>query len=109
MLRNSLYHRASIKVPRNSAPPVIDNVMRETCQVIAVRDSYRINFERDQVWDCGVVDCSAEGNRSYCLELRFPMISGLRLRDDHRVTLRCKTQDKIAYHTKRINVKTLEV
>ncbi|KAL6442035.1 hypothetical protein ACFW04_002399 [Cataglyphis niger] len=106
---DELFFRASIKVPRNSAPPVIDNVMRETCQVIAVRDSYRINFERDQVWDCGVVDCSAEGNRSYCLELRFPMISGLRLRDDHRVTLRCKTQDKIAYHTKQINVKTLEV
>ncbi|KAM0724494.1 hypothetical protein ACS0PU_009575 [Formica fusca] len=106
---DELFFRASIKAPRNLAPPVIDNVMRETCQAVAVKDSYRINFERDQVWDCGVVDCSADGNRSYCLELRFPVISGLRLRDDHRVTLRCKTQDKIAYRTKRINVKTLEV
>ncbi|XP_072760894.1 uncharacterized protein [Anoplolepis gracilipes] len=107
--RDELFFRASIKTPKNLASPVIDNVMHETCQVVAVRNSYRINFERDQVWNCGVIDCSVDGNQSYCLELRFPVISGLRLRDDHRVTLRCKTQDKIAYHTKRISVKSLEV
>jgi len=101
-------HRASIKAPRNSASPVIDNVTDDTCRAIAVKDSYRINFERDQVWDCGVVDCSMDSNHSYCLDLRFPVISGLRLRNDYRVTLRCKTQDRIAYHTRRISVKTLE-
>lgn len=95
-------------MPRSSAPPVVDNVMGEACRAIAVGDSYRINFERDQFRDCGVVDCSADGDQSYCLDLRFPVISGLRLKDDYRVTLRCKTQDRIAYHTKRINVKTLE-
>ncbi|XP_025074959.1 uncharacterized protein LOC105430644 [Pogonomyrmex barbatus] len=105
---DELFFRASIKAPRNSAPPVIDNATGDVCRAIAVRDSYRINFERDQVWDCGVIDCSANGNRSYCLDLRFPVISGLRLRDDHRVTLRCKTQDKIAYQTRRISMKTLE-
>ncbi|XP_028044891.1 uncharacterized protein LOC105834833 isoform X2 [Monomorium pharaonis] len=105
-----LFFRASIKTPRNSAPPVIDNAASiDDCRATAVMDSYRISFEKDQVWNCGVVDCSTtDGNQSYCLDLRFPMIFGLRLRDDHRVTLRCKTQDRIAYHTRRISVKTLE-
>lgn len=107
--RGELFFRASIKAPRNSVPPVIGNVTTgDVCRAIAIRDSYRISFERDQVWDCGVVDCSMDGNQSYCLDLRFPVISGLRLRDDYRVTLRCKTQDRIAYHTRRISVKTLE-
>ncbi|RLU23423.1 hypothetical protein DMN91_003627 [Ooceraea biroi] len=105
---DELFFRASIKVPRLLHPPVVDHAMNEVCQAIAAGDSYRINFEGDQVWDCGVVDCSADGNQSYCLDLRFPTISGLRLRDDYRVTLRCKTQDRIAYHTRRISVKTLE-
>ncbi|XP_067207337.1 uncharacterized protein [Linepithema humile] len=105
---DELFFRASIKAPKSLAPPVIDNVMGEACRVITIRDSYRVNFERDQVWNCGVVDCSTDGNQSYCLVLRFPVISGLRLRDDHSVTLRCKTQDKIAHHTRRISVKTLE-
>jgi len=100
-------YRASIKV-KNSVPPVIDNVTGDTCRAIAVRDSYHISFEKDQVWNCGVVDCSTDDNRSYCLDLRFPVISGLRLKDDHRVTLRCKTQNRIAYHTRQISVKTLE-
>ncbi|KYM96747.1 PREDICTED: uncharacterized protein LOC108779019 [Cyphomyrmex costatus] len=105
--RDELFFRVSIKA-KNSVSPVIDNVMSDTCQAIAVRDSYRINFENDQVWNCGVVNCSTDGNQSYCLDLRFPVIPGLRLKDDHRVTLRCKTQNRIAYHTKRISVKTLE-
>ncbi|XP_071577826.1 uncharacterized protein [Temnothorax nylanderi] len=105
---DELFFRASIKAPRNSAPPVIDNATGDVCRAIAVRDSYRISFERDQVWDCGVVDCSADGNQSYCLDLRFPVIPGLRVREDHRVTLRCKTQQRIAYHTRQISVKTLE-
>lgn len=103
-----LCRRASVKMPKSSAPPVVDSVMGEACRAIAVRDSYRINFERDHFWNCGVVDCSADGDQSYCLDLRFPVIPGLRLKDDYRVTLRCKTQDRIAYRTKRINVKTLE-
>lgn len=95
-------------VPRDSAPPVIDNVMNEACRATAVGDSYRVNFEGDQFWYCGVVDCSADGNRSYCLDLRFPVISGLRMKNDYRVTLRCRTQDRVAHRTRRINVKTLE-
>ncbi|KAH0947341.1 hypothetical protein HN011_005044 [Eciton burchellii] len=106
--RDELFFRASIKAPRILHPPIIDNAMGEVCQAVGAKDSYRINFEGNQVWDCGVVDCSAEGNQSYCLDLRFPVISGLRLKDDYRVTLRCKIQDRIAYHTRRISVKTLE-
>lgn len=106
--RAFLCRRASVKMSKSLAPPVVDNVMGETCRATAARDSYRINFEGDQFWGCGVVDCSVNGDQSYCLDLRFPLITGLRLKDDHRVTLRCKTQDRIAYRTKRINVKTLE-
>ncbi|XP_025162847.1 uncharacterized protein LOC105183888, partial [Harpegnathos saltator] len=105
---DELFFRASVKIAKSSAPPVVDNVMGEACHAIAAGDSYRINLERDQFWDCGVVDCSTDGEQSYCLDLRFPLISGLRLKDDYRVTLRCKTQDRVAYRTKRINVKTLE-
>ncbi|XP_018045302.1 PREDICTED: uncharacterized protein LOC108685149 [Atta colombica] len=105
--RDELFFRASIKV-KNTVPPVIDNVTGDACRAIAVRDSYHISFEKDQVWNCGVVDCSTDDNQSYCLDLRFPVISGLRLKDDHRVTLRCKTQNRIAYHTRQISVKTLE-
>ncbi|XP_011881939.1 PREDICTED: uncharacterized protein LOC105569813 [Vollenhovia emeryi] len=106
---NELFFRASVKAPSSSGPPVIDNATGEdACRATAAGDSYRVSFERDQVWDCGVVDCSADGNQSYCLDLRFPVIPGLRLREDRRVTLRCKTQDRVAYHTRRISVKTLE-
>ncbi|XP_014477283.1 PREDICTED: uncharacterized protein LOC106745835 [Dinoponera quadriceps] len=105
---DDLFFRASVKMPESSIPPIVDNVMGEACRATPAGDSYRINFERDQFWDCGVADCSADGVRSYCLDLRFPVISGLRLKDDYRVTLRCKTQDRITYRTKRINLKTLE-
>ncbi|KAL0099118.1 hypothetical protein PUN28_020279 [Cardiocondyla obscurior] len=107
-MEGELFFRATIKAPRNSVPPVIDKVTNDVCQVIAIRDSYRISFERNQVWDCGVVDCSTDGNRSYCLDLRFPVIFGLQLKDDHRLTLRCKTQDRIAHHTRQMSLKTLE-
>lgn len=103
-----IFFRVSMRPPRETERPIIDGVVSDACRIERINDEYRINFGNELFRACGVQDCSNDREHYYCLNVRFPVISGLRLKEDHKVTLRCKTQDKTASHTKRVNVKTLD-
>ncbi|XP_048514993.1 uncharacterized protein LOC105687923 [Athalia rosae] len=102
-----IYFRASLVPFRKSDHPVVENVKNEACRIVKVKAEYRLKFEKDNFWACGVTDCSTEAGTFFCLTIRFPTISGLRLKDDNTITLQCRTQDKTASRTTQINVKTL--
>ncbi|KAK2586798.1 hypothetical protein KPH14_011823 [Odynerus spinipes] len=108
---NDIFFRASIKftggITRKELP-VIDNAEIEACKVTTTKDEYTINLEKERFKRCGVTDCSMETERFYCLDLRFPQIPGLRLKDDSKITLRCKVQERTASQTKEIRAKTLD-
>lgn len=105
---DEVFFRASMARPRHSEFPTIDGLVGENCRIQRINDEYRIDFTNEFFRNCGIRDCSTDNDRFYCLDVRFPAISGLRLKEDFKVTLRCKTQDKTVTHTKRINVKTLD-
>ncbi|KAL2724490.1 uncharacterized protein V1478_009003 [Vespula squamosa] len=105
---DDVFFKASVKTTMAKESPVIDNVENELCKVTRVKDEYTINLEKERFRHCGVVACSTETERFYCLDLRFPLIPGLRLKDDTKITLRCKVQEKIVSRTKQIRVKTLD-
>ncbi|XP_043282098.1 uncharacterized protein [Venturia canescens] len=105
---DDLFFRVSMRPPRVTERPIIDGVVADACRIERINDEYRINFGHELFWACGVHECSNDRERYYCLNVRFPAISGLRLKEDHKVTLRCKTQDKTASHMKQVNVKTLD-
>ncbi|XP_015173395.1 PREDICTED: uncharacterized protein LOC107064830 [Polistes dominula] len=105
---DDIFFKASIKATTNELP-VIDNVEDEkTCKIVKIKNEYTINLEKEKFRHCGVVACSTETDKFYCLDLRFPLIPGLRLKDDSKITLRCKVQEKIASRTKQIKMKTLD-
>ncbi|XP_024938704.1 uncharacterized protein LOC107265660 [Cephus cinctus] len=103
-----IFFRASVSPVKNYDRPVIENARSDACKMTKHNGDYRINLENDRFLNCGVIDCSIESDKFYCLSLRFPVIQGLKLKDDFHVTLQCKTQEKVTSHTKQINVKTLD-
>ncbi|XP_031782250.1 uncharacterized protein LOC103317629 [Nasonia vitripennis] len=103
-----LYFRASLSPPKDSDHPVIENAGSGSCKIVKLKSEYRIDFGKDDFWNCGVVDCSADSGRYYCLSLRFPTISGLRLRDDLKMTLQCRAQERVASHTRRLHLKAID-
>nr|XP_050858195.1 uncharacterized protein LOC127067401 isoform X1 [Vespula vulgaris]XP_050858196.1 uncharacterized protein LOC127067401 isoform X1 [Vespula vulgaris]XP_050858197.1 uncharacterized protein LOC127067401 isoform X1 [Vespula vulgaris]XP_050858198.1 uncharacterized protein LOC127067401 isoform X1 [Vespula vulgaris] len=105
---DDVFFKASVKTTTAKESPVIDNVENEVCKVTRVKDEYTINLEKERFRHCGVVACSTDTERFYCLDLRFPLIPGLRLKDDTKITLRCKVQEKTVSRTKQIRVKTLD-
>ncbi|XP_066594841.1 uncharacterized protein [Prorops nasuta] len=105
---DDLYFRVSMKSLKNVDLPIMENAASDSCQVRKNNDEYRIDLGKEEFWNCGVVDCSTEIDKLFCLNLRFPVIPGLKLRGDMRVSLRCKPQEKTASHTKKITVKTLD-
>ncbi|XP_047359130.1 uncharacterized protein LOC124952786 isoform X1 [Vespa velutina] len=105
---DDVFFKASVKTTTSMESPVIDNVEDEVCKFTRVKNEYTINLEKERFRHCGVVACSTETERFYCLDLRFPLIPGLRLKDDTKITLRCKVQEKIVSRTKKINVKTID-
>lgn len=108
---DDVFFRASIRFTKGATtkePPVIENAEMESCKVNRAKDEYTINFEKDRFRRCGVTDCFMESEKFYCLDLRFPQIPGLRLKDDSKITLRCKVQERITSHTKQLKVKTLD-
>ncbi|XP_046410190.1 uncharacterized protein LOC124174771 [Neodiprion fabricii] len=102
-----LYFRASLTALKDTDHPLIDAISNDVCKIVKVKGEYRLRFEKENFWNCGVTDCSTDLGTFFCLTVRFPTISGLRLKDDTTITLQCKTQDKTASHTTQINVKTL--
>ncbi|XP_033212365.1 uncharacterized protein LOC117169964 [Belonocnema kinseyi] len=109
--RNSgeeLYFRASLTPPKNTDKPIIENSGSADCQILKLNDEYKIDFSNNKFWNCGVVDCSNESENNFCLSLRFPIIKGLKLKDDFKITLQCRGQDKTASHVKKISVKSLD-
>ncbi|KAI4499561.1 hypothetical protein M0802_005457 [Mischocyttarus mexicanus] len=105
---DDIFFKASIKTTTKESP-VIDNAEDEKmCKIVKIKDEYTINLEKERFRYCGVVPCSTEIDKFYCLDLRFPSIPGLRLKDDSKITLRCKVQEKIISRTKQIKMKTLD-
>lgn len=102
------YFRATLSSIKNTDQPIIENAGSNSCQIQKYQNDYRIDFGKDEFWNCGVLDCSTDVDRHYCLKIRFPTISGLRLKDDVEVTLQCKAQRNIAFQTRHVNVKTLD-
>ena len=93
---------------RNTDQPIIENVGSDNCQILKLNDEYKIDFSNNQFWNCGVIDCSNESGNNYCLSLRFPIIAGLKLKEDFKITLQCKGQEKTISHVKKISVKSLD-
>ncbi|CAD6224748.1 GSCOCG00005533001-RA-CDS [Cotesia congregata] len=100
------FFKASVIPPKVSDYPVIEGATSEYCKIVKVNDEYRFNFSNDMFWNCGVKDCSTDAGKFYCLSLRFATVSGLKLNEDVKILLKCRTQEKITSHTKRIHVKT---
>ena len=103
-----LFFRASLRPPRYFDSPIIEGFVGDNCKMDRVNDDYRLDLTNELFWNCGVHDCSTDHDRYYCLNIRFPAVRGLRLKEDSRLILRCKTQEKTASHTRRINLKTLD-
>lgn len=100
--------RASLSPPRDSDQPVIENASSGSCKITKLESEWRIDFGKEDFWNCGVVDCSTDSGPHYCLGLRFPAISGLRLGDDLRMTLQCRAQERVASLTRRLHLKTID-
>ncbi|KAK0093690.1 hypothetical protein PV326_012898 [Microctonus aethiopoides] len=105
---DEIFFRASLLSPKLFDYPVIEGATSDLCKIIKINDEYRFDLRNELFWNCGVHDCSTDNGRFYCLNLRFPAISGLKVKDDIKVLLRCRTQEKITSHVKRINLKTLD-
>lgn len=105
---DEIFFRATIIPTRKSGYPVIEAATGDSkCKITKINDEFKLDLNSDLFWNCGVQDCTTEVGRFYCLNLRFPAVSGLRLKEDIKILLRCRTQEKTTSHTKRINLKTL--
>ncbi|XP_008544247.2 uncharacterized protein LOC103568968, partial [Microplitis demolitor] len=105
---DEVFFKASVLPSKVSDYPVIEGATSDYCKIIKVNDEYRFNFSNEMFWNCGVQDCSTDTGKFYCLNLRFAAVSGLKLNEDIKILLKCRTQEKITSHTKRIHVKTLD-
>ncbi|XP_034934166.1 uncharacterized protein [Chelonus insularis] len=103
-----IFFRASITPPKLSDFPVVEGAGSDSCKVVKVNDEYKLDFSNELFWNCGVQDCSTEAGKFYCLNIRFPSVSGLRLNGDVKVILRCRIQERTTSHTKRINIKPID-
>lgn len=105
---DQVFFRASIALSQNYEQPIVEGAISDLCKIKRINDEYRLDFTNELFWNCGVQDCSTDVAKFYCLNLRFPVIAGLWLKEDTKIILRCRTQEKITSHTKRINLKTLD-
>ncbi|XP_043477761.1 uncharacterized protein LOC122508461 isoform X2 [Leptopilina heterotoma] len=109
--RNSddeIYFRVSLTPLRRTGQPIIENTGSDSCEIKNLQNEYKIDLDGNQFWNCGVTECSNGSDSSYCLNLRFPLITGLKLKEDFKITLQCRGQDKIVSHVKKISINSLD-
>lgn len=83
--------------------PVMDqDISDPRCEIRTLRKQVLVNIVSEDFDRCGVYNC---GN-DLCVRIRFPLIRGLRTRDDLGLTLQCKVQERVVgkVHTIKIGV-----
>ncbi|XP_063995571.1 uncharacterized protein LOC135172947 isoform X2 [Diachasmimorpha longicaudata] len=106
---DEVYFRASISALKLRDTPIVQGSPGNgNCRIDRVGDEFKINFSGDLFWACGVRNCSTQLGKFYCLKLRFPAIPGILLKDDARVSMRCKAQERTTSRTRRFNVKAID-
>lgn len=100
----------TIKTP-NENIPVFEDATDPTCIVESeynpprMNSKLRFNIGKNQFSGCAVRDCSTSRDVVHlCVRLRFPIIAKMRLIEDPILTLQCRTQDRIAAHTKHLQL-----
>ncbi|XP_042215522.1 uncharacterized protein LOC121861696 isoform X1 [Homarus americanus] len=103
----------SLPVGYNAIPvfedrPTIDPTINTACRMIPTQltnDMFQLivsDLER-----CGVRECrQGNGETWLCLQLRFPLVNGLKLPEDEKIQIRCRPQDKIAQDTHVLRIAT---
>lgn len=103
MTSPSGYFKAQLKIHNNvdTFPVVEHDTSDPRCEVKTLRSQALINVVSDDFGRCGVFNCA--GN-DLCLRVRFPMIRGLRTRDDLILTLQCKLHERVVGKTHSIKL-----
>ncbi|XP_045603456.2 uncharacterized protein [Procambarus clarkii] len=103
----------SLPVGYNAIPvfedrPTIDPTINTACRMIPTQltnDMFQLivsDLER-----CGVRECRQPNGETWlCLQLRFPLVNGLKLPEDEIIQIRCRPQDKVAQDTHILRVAT---
>ncbi|XP_053636203.1 uncharacterized protein [Cherax quadricarinatus] len=88
--------------------PTIDPTINTACRMIPTQltnDMFQLivsDLER-----CGVRECRQPNGETWlCLQLRFPLVNGLKLPEDEIIQIRCRPQDKVAQDTHVLRVAT---
>ncbi|XP_037778467.1 uncharacterized protein LOC119575116 isoform X2 [Penaeus monodon] len=103
----------NLPVGYNSIPvfedrPTVDPTINTACRMIPTQitnDMFQLvvrDLER-----CGVQRCRQPNGETWlCLNLRFPLVNGLKLPEDEIIQIKCRPQDKMAQDTHVLTVAT---
>lgn len=94
---NHRYFRASLQMSSRSFAPVIESGSGDCVSVSG--DVFRLDFTGRRMKQCGVRDC---GDGNMCVQVRVPVIRGLRLADDMNLVLQCRPQERVVSNTKHL-------
>ncbi|XP_042869637.1 uncharacterized protein LOC122251643 isoform X2 [Penaeus japonicus] len=88
--------------------PTVDPTINTACRMIPTQitnDMFQLivrDLER-----CGVKRCRQPNGETWlCLNLRFPLVNGLKLPEDEIIQIKCRPQDKMAQDTHVLTVAT---
>lgn len=103
MTNPSGYFKAQMKIHNNidTFPVVEHDTSDPRCEIKTLRSQALINIVSDDFGRCGVYNCA--GN-DLCVRVRFPLIRGLRTRDDLILTLQCKLHERVVGKTHSIKL-----
>uniref|UniRef100_A0A336LLZ0 CSON013703 protein n=1 Tax=Culicoides sonorensis TaxID=179676 RepID=A0A336LLZ0_CULSO len=99
------YFKAQMQIHNNiDTFPIVEHDSSDPrCEIRTLRSQALVNIVSDDFSRCGIYKCA--GN-DLCLRVRFPLIRGLRTRDDLILTLQCKLHEKIVgkIHTIKLGI-----
>lgn len=97
------YFKAQMKIHNNveTFPVVEHDTSDPRCDIKTLRSQGLINVVSDDFRRCGVYNCAGG---DLCLRVRFPLIRGLRTRDDLILTLQCKLHERVVGKTHSIKL-----
>ncbi|XP_065213243.1 uncharacterized protein LOC135840564 [Planococcus citri] len=91
--------------------PVIENTYRTEnppqCSVATINSTaFQINIHEPDLIHCGVYYCNSDTeNNLMCMNLRFPLIPGIKTSDDVSVRIQCHPQQQLLSHVKQLQLK----
>ncbi|XP_063708836.1 uncharacterized protein LOC134837394 [Culicoides brevitarsis] len=102
MANPSGYFKAQLRIHNNiDTFPVVEHDTNDPrCEIQTLRSQSLINIVSDDFNRCGIYSCGSD----LCLRVRFPLIRGLRTRDDLTLTLQCKLLARVAEKTHSIKL-----